>query len=137
MRFPKTFESYSHLLQRCRQQEFREWLLRSGEMSKGRRVALLASLLEGIFLFDDVGLLRLLSETGDLVSVHSSANGKVKFELKGERNHNFTFDVLFAQVCVDTDCVQVHKWMTQELGLWVYISENTPEFLEMYGKFLL
>ncbi|AMQ10551.1 hypothetical protein [Brazilian marseillevirus] len=136
MRFPKTVESYSNLLQRCREKKFQRWLFRAGEMTKARRAALLCSLLEGIFLFDDVELLSILSRAKLLVSVHSSNNGKIRFELKNTKRHNFFVDVAFSDVCVETNCIKVHKWLTKGLGLWVYISNNSSESLEKYGEFL-
>ncbi|ALH06726.1 hypothetical protein PMV_028 [Port-miou virus] len=137
MRFPKTVESYSNLLQRCREKRFREWLFRSNEMTKGRRAALLCSLLEGIFLFDDSELLQILSAKKMLLGIHSSANGKIRFEFRNTKRHSFFVEVSFAKVCVETNCASVHKLLTTKYGLWVYLPDNSEEFLQRYGEFLM
>lgn len=106
-------------------------------MTKGRRAALLCSLLEGIFLFDDSELLKILSRTKMLLSVHSSANGKLRFEFRNTKKHSFFIEVAFAQTCVETNCVGVHNLIVKDYGLWIYLSDNSAEFLERYGEFLM
>nr|QZX43591.1 hypothetical protein MarQu_009 [Marseillevirus sp.] len=106
-------------------------------MTKGRRAALLCSLLEGIFLFDDSELLNILSRTKMLLSIHSSVNGKLRFEFRNTKRHSFFIEVAFAQTCVGTGCVNVHKTIAGDYGLWVYLSDNSAEFLEKYGEFLM
>nr|WNL49564.1 hypothetical protein MarFTMF_048 [Marseillevirus sp.] len=71
------------------------------------------------------------------MKIHSSNDGLLTFGFRHWKNGTFDIKVKVLDALVETNCVRVHKWLTRELDMWLWIGqENTLERLERYGKFL-
>ncbi|BAU79886.1 hypothetical protein A9K97_gp465 [Tokyovirus A1] len=137
MKFSKNPSSYFALLENVKDEKFANSLFLSRNVRDSKRAALLCSLVEAILLFDDVATLKYLCEKRWLLKIHSSNEGLLTFGFRHWRRETFDIKIKVLDALIKTNCFKVHSWLTQELGIWLWIGqENTLESLEIYGKFL-
>lgn len=137
MHFSKSPSSYSSLLENVKDQKFAKSLFLARSVPDKKRASLLCNLIEAILLFDDTETLKYLCSRGWLIKIHSSTNGLLTFGFRHWRRESFDIQIKTVEAFVKTNCFRAHAWLTQELGIWVWIGQNNEtEILEMYGKFL-
>nr|WQM86855.1 hypothetical protein [Marseillevirus cajuinensis] len=107
------------------------------EIKDSQRRQVLSRLINEILSSDDVETLKYLCEKGWLLKIHSSHDGTLIFGFRHWRRQHFCVKIKAIDAFLSSLCFRVHKWLTLDLGMWIWIGQdNSCKKLERYGKFL-
>lgn len=112
------------------------WIFRGipgiGIPTNAKMEVMFSRVMEAIFAFDDWELFDFLVDGGWICSIHSSSKG----ELQLISGAGIKVCVFLPEFLLRNKSFLVHGYLTQKLGLYIYLEGFGKRKLEKYGKFI-